>query len=222
MRLPVLACTAVLALALTANAQLSSDESTLQGRVTGQTLTSPELPGLSLDFAKSFAYGGGQRFILYGVAVAEQHFFVETSVDGLLRRFYWVQFEHYLPTNQSHYRYNPERVAKIGDFDFITDTRVFAHYFGTPSKPDSDSAKAKAFFAAKGYRMPDAIVRARCFYLPDSSNRSELMIIYGEALSQADLDGTAIPAEESADVKFPKLAAKVIEHVGSGVSIRRR
>jgi hypothetical protein len=48
------------------------------------------------------------------------------------------------------------------------------------------------------------------------------MIIYGEALSQADLDGKAIPPDESADVKYPQLAASVIAHMGRGVTIRRR
>jgi len=162
--------TVLLALVLAASAHASDDESVLQGVVKGQTLMSPELRGVSLDFAKSLTYAGCQRFNLYGVAIAEQHFFVEAGQEGTIRRFYWVQFEHYLATNQ----------------------------------------------------MPDAIVRARCFYLPDSSNRSELMIIYGEVLTQADLDGAAIPAEESADVKYPQLAAKVIEHVNRGVNIHRR
>jgi hypothetical protein len=214
--------TVMLALALAANAQLSSDESTLQGQVKGQTLTSVELPGVSLDFAKPLAYAGGQRFNLYGVAVAEQHFFVEAGPQNLIRRFYWVQFEHYLPSNENRYKYPPATVAKIGDLEFITDTRLFAHYFGNVSNPASDSAKAKAFFTAKGFLMPDAMIRARCFYLPDSSNRSELMIIYGEVLNQADVGGAAIPAEESADVKYPELAAKVIAHVRSGVAIHRR
>jgi hypothetical protein len=214
--------TVLLTLVLAANVHASDDESVLQGLVKGQTLTSPELPGVSLDFAKFLTYAGGQRFNLYGVATAEQHFFVETGQEGTIRRFYWVQFEHYLATNEHRYKYKAERVARVGDLDFIVDTSVFAHYFGKESNPASDSAKAKAFFTAKGYRMPDAIVRARCFYLPDSSNRSELMIIYGEALSQADLDGAAIPAEELADVKYPQLAAKVIEHVNRGVSIHGR
>ena len=125
-------------------------------------------------------------------------------------------------SNEHRYKYKADRVAKLGDLDFITDTKVIAHYFGSESNPASDSAKAKAFFKAKGYRMPDAVVRARCFYLPDSSNRSELMMIYGEALTPADLDGAAIPAGESADVKYPQLAAKVIEHLGRGVIIHRR
>jgi hypothetical protein len=77
-------------------------------------------------------------------------------------------------------------------------------------------------FKAKGYQIPDGIVRARCFYLPDSSNRSELMIIYAEVLTQADLNGAAIPTEESADVKYPQLAAKVIENLRRGVTIRRQ
>jgi hypothetical protein len=212
----------MLVLLLAAIAHASDDESSLQGLVNGQMLSSPELPGVNLDFAKSLTYAGGQRFNLYGVAIAEQHFFVETGPEGAIRRFYWVQFEHYLATNEHRYKYKAERVAKLGDLDFITDTRVFAHYFGNVANPASDSARAKAFFTAKGFQMPDAMVRARCFYLPDSSNRSELMIIYGEVLTPADLAGAAIPADESADVQYPRLAAKVIENLGRGVTIRRR
>ena len=214
--------TVLLALVLAASAHASDDESVLQGVVKGQTLTSAELPGVSLDFAKSLTYAGGQRFNLYGVAIAEQHFFVETGPQNAIRRFYWVQFEHYLATNGHQYHYKPERIAKIGDLDFITDTRLIAHYFGNVSNPASDSAKAKAFFAAKGFRMPDAMVRARCFYLPDSSNRSELMIIYGEALSPSDLNAEAIPTEESGDAKYPQLAAKMIENLRRGLNIQRR
>lgn len=42
-------------------------------------------------------YIGGQKFILYGVADTEQHFFVETDDDDKLTSVYWVQFEAYLP-----------------------------------------------------------------------------------------------------------------------------
>jgi hypothetical protein len=223
MRLSTSVCVALftLALILAAMAQVRGPELSVQGRVNGNTLTSSELPGVSLDFAKSLTYAGGQRFTLYDVAEAEQHFFVETGPQESIRRFYWIQFEHYLPTNDHQYKYKADRVAKLGDVEFITDTRVFANYAGIESNPASDSAKMRAFFRSKGYRLPDGLARARCFYLPDSSRRSELMIIYGETLTQADL-GAAIPAEESADVKYPEVAARVIAHMGQGVTIRRR
>ena len=57
-----------------------------------------ELPGFtSISVQRGFRYAGGQRFILSGVADAEQHAFAEVDVDGAIQRFYWFQFESLLP-----------------------------------------------------------------------------------------------------------------------------
>jgi len=45
--------------------------------VTGQVIHSRSLPAADLNFDSHFKYAGGQRFELYGVADAEQHFFVD-------------------------------------------------------------------------------------------------------------------------------------------------
>jgi hypothetical protein len=214
------ACALLFTVALI-QAQTPEREAAVQGQVKGNALTSPELPGVSLDFAKSLSYAGAQRFTLYGVAEAEQHFFVEAGPQKSIRRFYWVQFEHYLPTNDHHYDYKPDRVTKLGDLEFITDTRIFANYAGIEPKPESDGWRMRALFRNQGYRLPEGLVRARCFYMPDSRRRSELMIIYGE-MTPADLGGAVIPQEEPADSKYPQAAARVIAHMAEGVTIRRR
>ncbi|MGZ4860247.1 MAG: hypothetical protein ACXV8M_11875 [Candidatus Angelobacter sp.] len=57
-------------------------------------------------------------------------------------------------------------------------------------------------------------------HLTDSSRRSELMIIYGEAL-----DGKAPPNSEEglpADDQLPELAARVRQHAVEGMKIERR
>ena len=57
-----------------------------------------DLPGFtSINVQRGFRYAGGQRFILKGVADAEQHAFAEAGVDGAIARFYWFQFESLLP-----------------------------------------------------------------------------------------------------------------------------
>ena len=63
---------------------------------------------------------------LYGVAEAEQHFFVQSAANGLVERFYWIQFEHYLPTNTHRYDYPSTRTTDIGGLSFIYDTAVFS------------------------------------------------------------------------------------------------
>src|SRR5688572_19750899 len=79
----------------------------------GQILTSPELPKLQLKFAKPFKYAGGHTFILYDVARAEQHFFVDADKNGNVSRFYWVQFEGYLPSNTHRYTYRSPKTVNI-------------------------------------------------------------------------------------------------------------
>jgi hypothetical protein len=53
--------------------------------VSGNDLVSDRDPAAVLRFDPSFQYIGGQKFILYGVADTEQHFFVETDDDDKLK-----------------------------------------------------------------------------------------------------------------------------------------
>src|ERR671912_29974 len=64
-----------------------------------RTLTSTARPALTLRHGKDLKYIGTQSFTLYDVAHAEQHFFVDADKENRIRRFYWVQFEGFLPTN---------------------------------------------------------------------------------------------------------------------------
>jgi len=84
---------------------LPLDATTPERTVSGQVLSSGHAPMARLALASSFKYAGGQRFILYGVADAEQHFFVDADEAGSIRSFYWVQFEHFLPGKGEAYNY---------------------------------------------------------------------------------------------------------------------
>jgi hypothetical protein len=186
----------------------------------GRTLRSSADPAVCLQFSDQYSYAGGQRFVLYDVADAEQHFFVDAAPDRVLRSFYWIQFEQYLPGKGDTYTYAPVRLLPIGSLDFITDTKVFADYGRTVMNPEklngSDQSRAGALLRAKGYRLPAAAVRARMFYLPDESRRKELMIIYVESLAPAPRD---LPAESPADEKFPEIARRATENAAKGLKI---
>jgi hypothetical protein len=191
--------------------------------VSGQTLFSVRDPAAHLEFASNFKYAGGQRFILYGVADAEQHLFVDADPEGSIRSFYWVQFEHYLPGKGDTYNYSGRPLVKVGPLEFSADTKVFAEYSKTvldfrPQK-DSDSARVGQFLNGKGLKPPAAAARVRMFYLPDSGHRSELMIIYVEALSPADIAPGDLPRESPADEKWPAIAKRVTEDALRGLSI---
>ena len=186
----------------------------------GQVLVSPSDPAIQITFGPRFKYVGSQRFILYGVAEAEQHFFVQAGADGQIERFYWLQFEHYLPGNAYTYDYSQlPGTSDINGYLFMNDSAIFSDYGAQQRKPDSDGAKTLALLTKAGLRLPAPMARIRMFHLPESTRRTELMIIYGEALGEKAPPGVeqGLPADD----KFPHLAARLRKHVLEGMKIER-
>jgi hypothetical protein len=159
--------------------------------VKGQVLTSTSTPAVRLEFDKSFKYAGSQTFILYDVATAEQHFFVDADSKRRIKRFYWVQFEGYLPNNTHTYNYKVNRSVNIGGFDFIADAYP-RNIKVDPGRAASDGGRAREFLTSKGYRLRgDDLLSQRLVYMVDEAKRNELMIIYIE-----DLSGTGLTAAD--------------------------
>jgi hypothetical protein len=144
----------------------------------GRTITSPAQPRATIEVSDGFRYVGGQQFVLYDVANAEQHFFVDAAADGTVRRLYWLQFEGYLPDNDRQYRYASPDVRKIGPFDFFVDVLTPSG----PPRPNSDSAHMREFMQQRGLKLTDRGATVRFVHLTDETKRNELMIIYREAL----------------------------------------
>lgn len=146
-------------------------------------LVSKSDPPVVLKFGKAFHYAGGQVIDIFKVAGAEQHFFVDAAPGGAIRRFYWVQFEHYYPSNREFYDYTgiQQQPLQIGSLAFMADISVEPDFF-SDDRAGSDAQAAEKFLLAKGYKLGGTFVRLRLFHLPDASRRKELMIIYGEAL----------------------------------------
>ena len=154
----------------------------VQRTVTNNTLVSRVDPSITLDFDKTLPYAGSQSFLIFHVAAAEQYLFVDAGPGKSIRRFYWVQFEHYLPDNKFIYDYTgiEQRPLQIGPLTFLQDTAVVPDYFTGDNRPGSDSEAALNLLRSKGYRVDGTFTRVRMFYLPDASKRKELMLIYGE------------------------------------------
>ncbi len=153
--------------------------------VSGNDLVSDHDPSAVLRFDPAFRYVGGQKFVLYGVADTEQHFFIETAADGTLKSLYWVQYEAYLADNDYSYDYDnsPLRVT-LGDLEFYTNTDIVHSDPNEPRRPGSDGAMARQFMKSKGYLYPSDSAFARLVYLTDETRRKELMIIFIDALEE--------------------------------------
>jgi hypothetical protein len=134
---------AMLARAMAAQESPAPDAALRQ--VQGQTIISNEVPRADLTVSKEFHYVGSQRVNLYGMADAEQHVFVVAGAGGLVERFYWVQFEHRVPSDKHTYNYPPDRTTDIGGLRFIYDVKSWPDYAANEVEdPASDSAAISA------------------------------------------------------------------------------
>jgi len=189
--------------------------------IKGQVLTSTETPAVKIEFDKGFKYVGGHDFILYEVARAEQHFFVDADKEGRIKRMYWVQFEGYLPSNTHSYRYEVKKTANVGGLEFIADAHA-RNIKSNPGRPDSDSARGRAFLESKGYRMAsNDLLAQRLVHLVDEAKRNELMIVYMEDLSGMGLTAADLAASGRAAARWDEISTGLLDRAVKGLKIQR-
>ena len=192
---------------------------TMTRTVRGQVLTSKNTPTVRIEFDKAFKYVGAQSFVLYNVANAEQHFFVEADKNGRLTRFYWIQFEGYLPDNTHTYDYNSPKIVNSGGFDFYADSYPRS-LTGNLGRPDSDGNRARAFLAAKGFKMASTeVMYQRLVHLVDKTKRSELMIIYAEDLTGTGLTAADLNEGGSARARWAELSQSLLNRALKNMKI---
>lgn len=190
--------------------------------VSGRTIFSGEFPKAELSVPKEFRFIGTQTVNLYGNAEAEQYLFVKAGSDKIVERFYLIQFEHFLPTNNLTYNYDAARTTQIGDLQFIYNVESFPNYAAlVVGDPGSDGAAIGRLLAQHQLSFPQKAVHVRMFHLPSADHRTELMIIYGEALPQ----NTAVPVGKDPihlDTESPNLAEMFLKHAREGLVIQAR
>ncbi|MEK6279283.1 MAG: hypothetical protein AABN95_02920 [Acidobacteriota bacterium] len=190
-------------------------------KVRGQTLTSTHLPAVRIKFDKAFKYVGHQSFVLYDVANAEQHFFVDADKQGRIKRMYWVQFEGYLPNNTHSYQYKAIKTVDIGGLSFVADAQAI-NVKGNIGRADSDGNRARAFLVSKGYRMAsDEFLMQRLVHLIDESKRNELLIIYLEDLSGMKLTAADLAKNGAAAARWDEISKGLLNRATRGIEITR-
>ena len=205
--------TLLLSMAATASAQpaivgrgVGPDTLPLQHAVRGTTVRVDDGGIASITIDPAFRYVGGHRFVLYDVADAEQHAFVETAASGDVRRYYWLQFEHYLPSEANRrYNYGSDTTVAIGGLDWLAQGR---RYTGAPDSV-GDRGAFYALLAKAGLRQPTGATRVRLVRLMSDDRRSELMIIY------AELSGDTTPFR-------PEELPAIVAHAALGMRVEKR
>ena len=194
---------------------------TVTGMVAGQVLTSKGMPSVRMKFDQAFKYIGTQSFVLYDVANAEQHFFVDADKTGRIKRMYWVQFEGYLSNNSNSYKYSVTKTVTIAGLDFIADAYA-RNIKANPGRPDSDGSRARAFLQSKGYRIAsDEVLFQRLVHLVDERKRSELMIIYLEDLSAMDLTAADVAEGGKAFARWNQISTELLDRAMKNMEMSR-
>lgn len=195
----------------------TSSSLSAQRSVEGNRIGSTGLPAATLEVAEGWQYGGTQTFELYGVATAEQHFFVQ--LDGArVKRLLWIQYEGYLPSNTHTYNYRDSTVTHSGQtwHRRISSARIP----DTESRPDSDGARARAFLKSKGWTVGPEVMTERLVWLLDTPPRNELMVIYLEDLADQGLTAAELSPGGSARERWPALAAAFHDRALTAFRIR--
>ena len=216
-RLPAL----LIAIAMLLTPAFAQTNPPITRMVSGQILTSKDTPAVRLEFDKAFKYAGSQTFVLYNVAVAEQHFFVDADKDGRMKRFFWIQFEGYLPANTHSYNYNSPRIVNAGGFDFFAD--VYARSLkGDMGRPDSDGNRARAFLSSRGFQMIGTeILSQRLVHLVDATKRNELMIIYIEDLSDTCVTAADLNEGGAARARWPEISQGLLDRALKNMKVTK-
>ena len=190
--------------------------------IKGRTIFSGESPKAKLSIRRRFRFIGTQRVNLHGNAEAEQYVFARSGRDNIVERFYLIQFEHFLPTNNLTYNYASMRTTQIDNFQFNYDVKSFPN-LGALLMEDqgSDGAAMEQLLAKQHLSLPPSTVMVRMFHLPSADHRTELMIVYGEALPQ----NTTVPVRSGGaelDTESPDSARMFLEHARQGFVVQSR
>jgi len=188
--------------------------------VTGNDLVSSYDPALTLRFDVAFRHVGGQKFILYGVADTEQHFFVETNADNELKSVYWVQYEAYLPDKPYTYDYDdsPLRLT-LGETEFYTDTAMVEFDPNRKRAKGTDGAMARQFLASKGFVFPNNFAYARIVHLTDESRSKELMIIFIDDLRSYGLTAAELNEGGASASRLPEIEQALLDRIRNTLEV---
>ncbi len=185
-------------------------------KVESNTVFSERDPKIKIEVPKTARYIGADRWNLYEIADCEIHVFVEADEEKNIKKYYWIQFESYLPSKPEYsYNYRGGNDMLIAGLDFNVRAR-----FGSTSDPiksGSDLERVVNLISASGYKLPADIMNVRFIHLLDNTKRKELMIIYGEDLSPTGLRTTDLIGDGTIHPKWTAIEAALLDRAKQNI-----
>ena len=174
-------------------------------------------PGIRIELPDTAQFIGSVRWPLYDVADAEIYMFVEADENKKVQRYYWIQFEAYLPSKPDYfYEYKKGTDESIAGLDFNLRAR-FGPSNETP-KAGSDLEQALKLIADAGYTLPADLMNVRFVHLTDASRRKELMVIYAEDMASTGVTSAELIATGTIDPRWPAIETGLFERAKARIS----
>jgi hypothetical protein len=182
--------------------------------------------GVAIRLPATAKHLGSERFILYGVADAEVHVFVEEAAPKTIAKVYWVQFESYLPDKPDlsyNYVEGNRPVELNGVRTWLRSNPVPTN---GPMRAGSDREHVFNILTRAGYVIPPAVMNVRLVQLLDDpkgtgKGRKELMVIYSEDLAPSGKTLAELTTDGKPNGDWPALEQGLVERATSAVSIER-
>lgn len=188
----------------------------------GHSVISRRDPGVEITLPRSARYVGTDRFLLSKPTLGhtetcELYAFVEADKGRRVSKFWWVQFEGYLPSHPDlHMTYDSPRRVTIGGLDFYVDAGV-SH--AKPMEPGSDGAHFYSLLASHGYRRDD-VMWVRLVHLTDATKRKELMIIYAESLKPTGFSAAQLGEGGTEHARWAAIEDRLVRRAEQSVEIK--
>jgi hypothetical protein len=198
------------------NAQTLAPTRTVRANV----LESARDPAVIIELPKQVRYVGAERWILYDVADCELHIFVEADEQKNVKRFFWIQFEGYVPS-RPELKYTPSSTPTVtmAGMDFHVRAR-FGPTTETP-KPGSELERVMPLLRNNGYKLPPDMMNARFIHYLDKQMRQELMIIYAEDLAASGFTHSQLIAGDAPKPEWAKISEALVQRAQEGMVIRK-
>ena len=140
-------------------------------------------PALHIKVPKEARHAGADRWVLFDVAEAELHVFVEANAQRVVQRYYWVQFEAFLPSlPDKRYESINQPVVTLAGKPFHVVARAGAS--AEPAKSGSDLEHVLRLLVRAQYMLPRELATVRLLHRR-ADGRAEVMLIYGENLAES-------------------------------------
>jgi hypothetical protein len=197
-----------------------------RAQVGAHMVTKPGEPRLRIKVPTSARYAGGERFLLYGNADCELHVFVDADAAKRIRRFYWVQFEDFLPTSpDARYTYGKrDRGVMLWGGKTWISSGFGRTDFAT--RAGSDREHLRGILERAGYTAPATMMQVRLVRLLDDPGgtgfgRRELMLIYAEDLALSGEDFEALGGEGEDTARWREIEPALVKRASNAFAVGR-